>query len=193
MESATKESITIHEDPIANPKKRTKVAANAATRQPPNPSTVLSPKSANSRTLPQSPLRPNLGSPQKSYNSHLTSPLKPIAVPVKAATVALAGVATEKAKPGRPKSAASKSAARRAAAAKNKREGEKAADSEGLRTVSSISNSSALSNGTTIVKNAKNAPVATAAQKKGGVKAAGKKIAGVVDAPPVGRRVLRKR
>ncbi|KAL8785442.1 MAG: hypothetical protein Q9213_003372 [Squamulea squamosa] len=52
---------------------------------PSNPTAVLSPKSSNSRAMAphQSPIRPQLGSPQKSFLSHATSPLKPsITVPV---------------------------------------------------------------------------------------------------------------
>ncbi|KAI4237163.1 MAG: hypothetical protein L6R40_005941 [Gallowayella cf. fulva] len=55
------------------------------THHPANPSTVLSPKSSNSRALAphQSPTRLQLGSPQKTFPSHPTSPLKPsITVPV---------------------------------------------------------------------------------------------------------------
>ncbi|KAL9124704.1 MAG: hypothetical protein Q9217_005988 [Psora testacea] len=192
MRSAAKENIAIHEDLIANPKKRTKVAQNAATRQPPNPSTVLSPKSANSRTLPQSPVRPTLGSPQKSFNSHPASPLKPMVLPAKIATASLTSMVTEKAKPGRPKAGAGKTAAKRAAASRKKPEAERKVDSEGLRTVSSTSNSSAMSTGTTIVKNVKKGPSTTAKKGMGG-KAAGKKVPVAPDAPAAGRRVLRKR
>ena len=193
MESAPKDTITIHEDPISNPKKRTKVSSNLDKRRAPNPSTVLSPKSANSRTLPQSPIRPALGSPMKSFTSHPASPLKAMASPAKAAMAPLASQVTEKARPGRPKSAASKTAASKAAAGRKKREAENALEQEGLRTVSSTSNSSAVSTGTTIVKNMKKKQTAGPAKKGVGVKAVGKKVAGAADPAPAGRRVLRKR
>lgn len=187
-----RDRVKIHEDPIPNPKKRTKVAENADSRRAPNPSTVLSPKSANSRTLPQSPIRPNLGSPQKSNTSRPASPLKPIASTGKTATVAataaLASMIGEKTKTGRPKAAVGKQAGAR----QTKRQPDTNQEMEGLRTVSSTSNSSAMSTGTTIVRTAKKPPAPN--NKKGaGTKATGKKIAAASEAPAQGRRVLRKR
>ncbi|KAG8530774.1 uncharacterized protein KY384_004131 [Bacidia gigantensis] len=181
------EIVKIHEDPIENPKKRAKANKNATTARAPHPSTVLSPKSANSRTLPQSPVRPHLGSPAKSFQSHATSPLKPQVVLVKpepaasaAATAALAKMVNEKTK-GRPKSAA------------GKRPGGKKGPSpeeqtENPRTVSSASNVSATSSGTTIVKPAKKV-AKTAVKKKVVANTGGKRV----DPPATGRRVLRKR
>ncbi|MCJ1370286.1 hypothetical protein MMC20_001498 [Loxospora ochrophaea] len=90
-----------HTDPLSNPKKRTKTAAT--TRQPTNPSTILSPKSSNSRTFPHSPIR----SPQRPHISRPASPLKPNSVlttisPSKsaalAATVGLASLVRDKMK-----------------------------------------------------------------------------------------------
>lgn len=70
---------------IEVPKKRIKgepamPLAKSTTRLPPSPS-VLSPRSANSRTLPRSPIRPV--SPQKSFLARPISPMKPTA-PVQA-------------------------------------------------------------------------------------------------------------
>ncbi|KAK2759003.1 hypothetical protein FQN54_003101 [Arachnomyces sp. PD_36] len=85
---------------LSNPKKRTKPNANNgstrnashATRQE---SKILSPKSSNSRTFPQSPLRvsPQKPSHSQQYISRPASPLKP-GSPVKAAnaTANLAGM-----------------------------------------------------------------------------------------------------
>ncbi|WEW58595.1 hypothetical protein PRK78_004063 [Emydomyces testavorans] len=65
--------------PLANPKKRGKAGATGGTARVISQhvqGSVLSPKSSNSRTFPQSPLKQ---SPVKSqpYKSHPTSPLKP--------------------------------------------------------------------------------------------------------------------
>ena len=193
MEAADTGNIMIHEDPIPNPKKRTRTTRNAEARHPPNPSTVLSPKSNNSRTLPQSPIRrPTWGSPQKHFHSRPASPLKPVLSPAKpnvaaaaAATATLASMVTDKPKPGRPKAAVRK------AAAKSKKAPEGKEEPEGMRTVSSTSSSSAISTGTTIVKNTKKTP--TTLKKGARAKAAGKQASAVADPPPAGRRVLRKR
>jgi hypothetical protein len=67
-------------------------------------------------------------------------------------------------------------------------------EAEDMRKVSNTSNmSTASSTGTTIVKNARKAPAAAAKRNETGVRATGKKVAAAVDAPPSGRRVLRKR
>ncbi|KAL2058432.1 hypothetical protein ABVK25_001160 [Lepraria finkii] len=191
---------------IAKPKKRTKTTT-ANSRQVTNPSTVLSPKSANSRTLPQSPIRPVLGSPQKSYVSRPVSPLKPHspvkpASPAKAAaafaTAALASMVSEKPKSGRLKAATGSKATNatmtaKGAGARGKRVAGALQVTEDLRKVSNTSNiSSASSTGTTIVKNARKA-AAAAKKNDAGVRATGKKAAAAVEAPPTGRRVLRKR
>ena len=187
-----KERVKIHEDPIPNPKKRTKVTNNADSRRAPNPSTVLSPKSANSRTLPQSPIRTDLSLPQKGGSVRPVSPLKPVQSTGKnataAATAALATMIGGKTKPGRPKAVATKLAAAQGAT----REPTSTQGTDGLRSVSSTSNSSAFSTGTTIVKKAKD--ISSSAKKKpAGNKGVGRKVAGVTEAPAQGRRVLRKR
>ncbi|KAF1989642.1 hypothetical protein K402DRAFT_326214 [Aulographum hederae CBS 113979] len=79
-----KENADIHHEDLNMPKKRVKTAAEPtkagpASRQPSraklNPSTVLSPKSHNSRTLPRSPIKAP-SSPQKSFLARPTSPVK---------------------------------------------------------------------------------------------------------------------
>lgn len=85
-EMSNKENQQQHDIDLNNPKKRTKTAAapssSAAAGTRPvsrgklNPMTILSPKSPNSRTLPQSPLRNPL-SPSKSFIGRPASPLKP--------------------------------------------------------------------------------------------------------------------
>ena len=191
MESGGKDQITIHEDPIPNPKKRTKVTRNPNSRRAPIPSTVLSPKSANSRTHPQSPVQPALGSPQKPINLRPASPLKTTSSPTKASTeavaTAIASMILQKQKPGRPKASVAKSAT-----TKSKKVQERAQESEPLRMVSSTSSSSAMSTGTTIVKNTKKTPTATA-KRNLGAKTGVRKVAGPAEAPSIGRRVLRKR
>ncbi|KUJ11359.1 uncharacterized protein LY89DRAFT_786968 [Mollisia scopiformis] len=67
---------------IENPKKRTRAApvppARTTSRAKIAPSQVLSPRSANSRTLPRSPIARPI-SPQKSFLARPVSPLKPVA------------------------------------------------------------------------------------------------------------------
>ena len=167
--------------------------ANKTGTQPTRDSTtVLSPKSANSRTLPQSPVRDNLGSPQKPLSTRATSPLKPVNLPNRtntaAATAALTGIVREKTKAGRPKAGPGKQAGARTAKATS----EKDERQEGLRTVSSTSNSSALSTGTTIVKPTKKS-VPTKTQKGARSKGVVKKAGDGAEAESSGRRVLRKR
>ncbi|KAL8798101.1 MAG: hypothetical protein Q9182_006952 [Xanthomendoza sp. 2 TL-2023] len=167
--------------------------------RPSNPSTVLSPKSSNSRALAphQSPIRPQLASPQKSHLSHPTSPLKPsITVPIapkpaspaKAAAVAAIGTlstaptsnAVEKPRATRTRGAAAATKTTKAAAAapkvkapitRAKREAEAAsaapAPKEESRTVSAASNTS---NATTVVTK----PAARPGAKGGAVPAKGK-------------------
>ncbi|CAF9908837.1 MAG: hypothetical protein ALECFALPRED_005069 [Alectoria fallacina] len=206
MDSADKENNAQSLEAIPNPKKRTKMTTFAKSRQATNPSTILSPKSANSRTLPQSPIRTELQSPQKSYFAHSTSPLKPISSikltsPAKAAAAAatshLASMVNEKAKPGRPKATAGGKATNpttaKAAVGRPKRGADVAKESEDVRKVSNQSNVSSISTGTTIVKNARKAPTATAKKNDLGVRGVGKKAAAGTEMPPPGRRVLRKR
>lgn len=206
MDSADKENNAQTMEAIPNPKKRAKMTATAKSRQDTNPSTVLSPKSANSRTLPQSPIRSELKSPQKAYFTHPTSPLKPIspiklASPAKsavaAATASLASIVNEKAKPGRPKAAAGRKATNpmttKAAVGRPKRGVDVAKEPEDVRKVSNQSNASSISTGTTIVKNVRKAPTAATKKNDVGVRAVGKKVTGGTAMPPPGRRVLRKR
>lgn len=206
MDSADKENNAQSIEAIPNPKKRTKMTTTAKSRQATNPSAVLSPKSANSRTLPQSPSRPELKSPQKSYFAHPTSPLKPIspiklASPTKAAaaaaTATLASMVNEKAKPGRPKAAAggktTNSTITKAAVGRPKRGIDVAKEADDVRKVSNQSTMSSISTGTTIVKNARKAPTVAAKKMDVGVRAVGKKVAAGTEMPPPGRRVLRKR
>ena len=204
-DSADKENAQEHSQPIPNPKKRTK-ANKAESRQVTNPSTVLSPKSANSRTFPQSPIRPTLCSPQKSYLSRPVSPLKPIS-PIKvvspakaaaaAATANLASMVIEKPKAGRPKAGAGRTASNpkpivKGPGSRTKRGEDNNHEPEDFRKVSNTSNLSSASTGTTIVKNTKKGS-ATATKKNVATSAVGKKVVVAADAPLPGRRVLRKR
>lgn len=68
-----------------------------------------------------------------------------------------------------------------------------ARESEDVRKVSNQSTISSISTGTTIVKNARKGPTAATKKADVGVRAVGKKVAGGVGMPPLGRRVLRKR
>ncbi|KAL9137613.1 MAG: hypothetical protein Q9175_001164 [Cornicularia normoerica] len=206
MKSADKENNAQSLEAIPNPKKRAKMTATAKSRQATNPSTVLSPKSANSRTLPQSPIRAELNSPQKSHFAHPTSPLKSIspiklASPAKtaaaAATANLASMVNEKAKPGRPKAAPSRKASNptttKTALGRPKRGADVAKEPEDVRKVSNQSNISGISANTTIVKNTRKAPGAAAKKGNVGVRAVGKKVTAGTGMPPPARRVLRKR
>ena len=90
LESTDKENVPDSNQPLLNPKKRTKVSANTVTRHAPNPnqplsnpktrakasasvvirqvhnsSTVLSPKSSNSRTMPKTATRSVATVPRK--------------------------------------------------------------------------------------------------------------------------------
>ncbi|MCJ1474317.1 hypothetical protein MMC13_002975 [Lambiella insularis] len=211
MISVDKENESEVDHPIPNPKKRAKTAATSPSRQFTNPASVLSPKSSNSRTLPHSPIRPPFGSPQKPYLSRPASPLKPVCPskvtsPAKAAALAatstLANLVGEKLKPVRAAAAAtlrkaSKSVVEpKAPSARPKRGATHALAVADSRAVSSSSNVSGTSTGTTVVKLAAKAPPATkAGGKKGvGISTAGKKVAAAkAEVPPAGRRVLRKR
>ena len=213
LEHADKEN-TPEPGHLPNPKKRTKTTAISPSRQLTNPSTVLSPKSSNSRTLPQSPIRPALASPQKSYLSRPPSPLKPMSPskqlppskqfsPAKSAAIAaistLANTASEKPKATRGKAAAGKKAtitaatAAKPAATRAKRGVGASQAARGTRIASNSSDASTTSNATTVMRKGGKAPAsaASAARKRGvGVSAAGKKVA---EAPAAGRRILRKR
>ena len=105
---------------------------------------------------------------------------------------------SEKPKSGRPKAATGSktnnaTTTAKGAGARGKRGAGALHKMEDLRKVSNTSNtSSASSTGTTIVKNARKAPAA-AKKNDVGVRATGKKAVAAVEAPPTGRRVLRKR
>ncbi|MCJ1419803.1 hypothetical protein MMC32_006159 [Xylographa parallela] len=217
--TADKENAIDMDQSIPNPKKRSKTAATAPFRQVTNPSSVLSPKSSNSRTLPHSPIRPLFGSPRKSYLSHPVSPLKPIspskaastsrsASPAKAAaaaaTTTLANLIGEKLKPGqaevKTRRKASKPVVESMTTNTRSRRGAANIIIAESRTASSSSGYSGTSTGTTVVKagtkaNRKAPPVPKAGVKKGvGISGAGKKVAAAqIEAPAAGRRVLRKR
>ncbi|MCJ1280923.1 hypothetical protein MMC26_000241 [Xylographa opegraphella] len=195
--TADKENAIDMDQPIPNPKKRSKTAATAPSRQVTNPSSVLSPKSSNSRTLPHSPIRPPFGSPQKSCLSHPVSPLKPIspsktlspsktasatktASPAKAAAVAatatLANLVGEKLAPGRAevkgRRKPSKPVLESTTTKTRPRRGAAKIIVAESRTASSSSNYSGASTGTTVVKantkaNKKAPPVPKAGVKKG--------------------------
>lgn len=225
MDQADKENTPDPSQAMPAPKKRVKPAI-ATARQDPNPSTVLSPKSSNSRTLPRSPIRPPLGAPPKPQASRPASPLKPpspIKTAAAAATSTLANMVDDKLRGNKPLAGAGRKASKTTTAeatkpapavtrSKRGAAANAAATIEtGHRTVSNSSNvsgTSGTSTGTTIVKRMGRAmaPRATAAaskmaaaaaattKKDVGVSAAGKKVAKAkAEAPPAGRRVLRKR
>ena len=208
IESVDKENTSGPGHDIPNPKKRSK-AAKGPSRQVTNPSTVLSPKSANSRTLPQSPVKPTLGSPQKTHFTHPASPLKPFSPikttsPAKAAaavaTANLAAMVGEKPKPGRSKAGATRKATgpvntTKGGTVRAKRGANSIQDTqpEDVRKVSNTSNISSASNATTVVRNTRKGPVGGSKKNGVGVQAAGKKVAAGAEAPSPGRRVLRKR
>ncbi|KAL8850817.1 MAG: hypothetical protein Q9221_004231 [Calogaya cf. arnoldii] len=184
---------------------------------PSNPAAVLSPKSSNSRTLPphQSPSRPQLGSPQKSFLSHATSPLKPSitlpvapkpASPAKAAAIAATSTtnpasvnnAPEKPRATRTRGAATTRTTKQPAAAASKiktapitrakRGAEPTPAVVASRNESrTVSAASNTSTATTLVTKP-----TVASKGKGKGKAATKKAL-AVKAPAQGRRVLRKR
>jgi len=205
MESADKENTVGPVPDIPNPKKRTKVAKGPS-RQVTNPSSVLSPKSANSRTFPQSPVRPTLCSPQKPYLSHPASPLKhfspikivsPAKVATAAATASLASMVGEKSKAGRPKAGTTRKASNPTTTKVGNTRARRGAgpthEPEDVRKASNTSNLSSVSIATTIVNNAKKAPTAASRKRDVGVRAVGKKVATGTEAPAPARRVLRKR
>ena len=215
MEDAEKENAPDPVQPIPNPKKRTKATAAVSNHQPPSQSTVLSPKSSNSRTFPKSPIRPTLGSPQKLHLSRPASPLKPAIPPSPAksaaiaATASLASMLNEKPISTRSKAAAGRkatnphrNAATKPAVVRAKRGPAKtrAPAVTEIRCVSSSSNTSNTSTGTTVVKKGARgttaASVSAATKKKNlnvDVAAAVKKVTAGADGPAAGRRVLRNR
>ena len=202
ISSADKEN-----EDIENPKKRPRGPPVPPTRTTSKvqPSQVLSPRSANSRTLPRSPVHPTT-SPGKSLLARPISPLKPAApLPAGGATSILTNM-VEKAKTTRGAAATRKiieqSAATRGAGRGKKAAAPAAPPKEGRGRA--ISDSSDASTGTqnTVVRK----PVAgTATAKKApakrtvmstikGMGAANKKTpAPKATAPATGTRVLRKR
>lgn len=210
MEILDKENVPDPAQTIPNPKKRTKAIAGATTQKALNQSTILSPKSSNSRTLPQSPIRPPTGSPQKPFAPSSASPLKPIVI-IKAALPAKTTAATstnpasavsEKAKTTRAKAATTRKASNLSTKPKpvvgRPKYGVDSAPIQS-RSVSNTSQASNASTGTTIMKRgAKSTTLTTAAVNKkknfnSGAQAAAKKAPAATEAPPAGRRVLRKR
>ncbi|KAI4089083.1 MAG: hypothetical protein LQ344_005654 [Seirophora lacunosa] len=186
---------------------------------PSNPAAVLSPKSLHPLNH-QSPVRVQLGSPQKSYISHPTSPLKPSGgfaapkpvSPAKAAAIVAstaassASAANDKPRATRMRAAAARPAKAPAPAApkpkpapitRARRGAEPPADvrRNESRTVSAASNTST---GTTVVRKAGRGAAAAGGAKTKAKEAAGKGAgkkgaAAAVEAPAQGRRVLRKR
>ena len=219
MENEDKENTPDPAQSLPNPKKRPKTAANAPSRQVTNPSTVLSPKSSNSRALAphRSPVRPQLGSPQKSFLSHPTSPLKPSitaptapkpASPAKAAAIAAtttmnappANTAQEKPRLTRTRGAAAAKATKQPATAALKTKTApitRAKKGVELMTAAVVPNYqsrtvSAASNTSTATTVVTKQAAKPAAASKGKGKAVTKKVP-AVEAPAQGRRVLRKR
>ncbi|CAL8582825.1 hypothetical protein XPA_008468 [Xanthoria parietina] len=188
-------------------------------RHPSNPAAVLSPKSSNSRTLAphQSPSRPQLGSPQKSFLSHATSPLKPsIAVPVApqpaspakapaiAATASINAApvnnANQKTRTTRTRGAATtKATKQRAAAAPKTKTAPTTRAKRGVEPTPAAALSkdesrtvSAASNSSTATTVVTKLAAKRAVPSKAKGKAVTKKVP-AVEAPAQGRRVLRKR
>src|SRR5450432_382225 len=93
------EMVDKENDDLSNPKKRVKgpVPAQNPSRARLQPDQVLSPRSANSRTLPRSPVRPAL-SPGKSYLARPVSPYKSMGPPPASGTAGLLTNMVEKAK-----------------------------------------------------------------------------------------------
>ena len=183
--------------PLPNPKKRTK-GITATTQRGHIPSTVLSPKSSNSCTLPQSPIRATGGSPQKHYTTHPASPLKPSS-PVKMGSLTVKPVVLDGASEFmdiKPRATRTRAAGARKptnpqttakpATMRSKRGNTKVLDESGTRTVSNSSNMSTVSSGTTVIKKAGKVPITAAATAAAAAKRA-------VGASIAGRRVLRKR
>ncbi|KAL8900813.1 MAG: hypothetical protein Q9192_000884 [Flavoplaca navasiana] len=184
-----------------------------------NPATVLSPKSSNSRALAphQSPTRPQLGSPQRSFLSHATFPLKPSitiptgskpASPAKAAAIAAtstmnaapANHAQEKPRATRTRGAAAAKATKQpATAAPKMKTAPITRAKKGVEPIPAaivpkdqsrtVSAASNTSTATTVVTKPAAKPVAASKGKGKGVT---KKVP-AVEAPAQGRRVLRKR
>jgi hypothetical protein len=193
---------------IENPKKRTRGGPSppdrTTSRAKLNPSQVLSPRSANSRTLPRSPVRQAV-SPGKSHLARPVSPLKPAAPAPAGGAAGILTNMVEKAKstrgtgarkPTEPASTATVGAGRgkRAIAPAG-------APKVGKGRASTISDSSDASNGTTVMRKPVAAKKAVPAKKTvmstikgiGGTGSTKKLPAAKPAAPATGMRVLRKR
>ncbi|KAJ5183914.1 hypothetical protein N7492_001530 [Penicillium capsulatum] len=145
---------------LKNPKRRGKApAAGGASRVVSqevrgNDHRILSPKSLNSRTYPQSPFRASPEKGQPSYLSRPTSPLKPSS-PLRAAGAAARprGATTTAAKDNYPQSQAKKTTARAATGPKSVRSPlPRPATRQGERKNSTGTVSSVTSSGTTVAK-----------------------------------------
>ncbi|KAL4885206.1 Borealin N terminal-domain-containing protein [Aspergillus karnatakaensis] len=210
-------------DVLKNPKRRAKPGAAAGTSrvvsQEVRGDRILSPKSSNSRTYPQSPLRASPEKPQpSSYLSRPMSPLKPSS-PLKSTTGNFTGGrpgSSRGAAPARPPSSRSERPASRAATAgpRSIRSplSQRSVTRQGERRGSF---SSSTSSGTTVANNTKTARKATtastasaaakkaaavrgqapsAASKRGATSETRKATASTAgEATTAGRRTLRKR
>ena len=199
---------------VPMPKKRVK---DTAASRAAHPSTVLSPKSSNSRTLPQSPVRPPFGSPGKGQApSRPQSPLKsasPIKAAAAAATASLANMVNGKnakstagSVAGAAGTAERKTSKQVAPSKPNAAHPKRGAAEVEKRTASGSSNVSGTSTGTTIVKRVGKALIGTAGAKqvagaasrttaapKRAIPAKVKVETAKTEVPAAGRRVLRKR
>jgi hypothetical protein len=221
MAGSDKENVHID---LENPKKRTKTTTatasssalqvqgtrggRAASRKVIDPSKVLSPKSHNSRQLPQSPLKaPAPASPAKSYLARPISPVKPAAAVLTATAshASLVSQADGSRKPaGRPAKQTTAASSASTGTARGRRGVAAAAPAvppkQGRnRAVSNSSESSGISAGTTIVTK-KAAPTRKGIMGKmtGIATAAGKKATAKREVPApsamgTGGRVLRAR
>lgn len=184
-------------DDLSNPKKRAKAQVPPQNKRL-QPDQVLSPRSANSRTLPRSPVRSAL-SPGKSYLARPVSPLKPMGPAVTGGAAGILTNMVEKAKSTRAtaarKTAASSSASSTAGAGRGKKVPQVATAKAGRGRASNSSQSTDAGSGTTVAtKNT--APTKSPVKKTviGTIKGMGgtatKKPAAPKAAPT---RVLRKR
>lgn len=201
--NSTSDQMTVDKEneDIENPKKRARgpvPAERTVSRNKVQASQVLSPRSANSRTLPGSPIRPT--TPGNTYLTRPVSPLKPLppAPPGGAASILTSMV--EKAKAGRGAAATRKKVETPAAAGGVGRGRRTAAPAPPPKVARgrAISNSSDGSNATIvrkpvpITKKAAPAPRKTVMSTIKGMGGGTKKAPATTKAPAVGR-VLRKR
>ncbi|KAG0648099.1 hypothetical protein D0Z07_5651 [Hyphodiscus hymeniophilus] len=201
ISSADKEN-----EDIEYPKKRPRgpPVPPARTTSKIQPSEVLSPRSANSRTLPRSPIRPAV-TPGKSNLARPVSPLKPTAPVPAGGPASILTNMVEKAKSGRG-AAATRKVTEQSTVTRNAGRAKRTVppvpppkDGRGRRT-SDTSEASTSSRNTVVRK-----PVAAPAAKKApakrtvmstikGMGAAGKKVqASKATVPVTGTRILRKR